>query len=840
MPNATFVGKAASGTVPPAAETFGELLRLHRLAAGLAQETLADRARLSVETISALERGVRQKPYLETIALLADALGLSSLEQAALERAATRRIFAPRNVAQNGTAAAEMRSCERLSNNLPIFRTAFVGREREVAEGKDLLTRHHLLTLVGSGGVGKTRLATQIGAEVLDRYRDGVWLVDFSPITDPQLVASVVAQALGVSQQEGRRVDEAVAQWLRRKQLLLILDNCEHLLEKIAALADVLLTAARDVRIVATSRQSLHVSGEVVHHLQPLAVPADVVGLSAHAAARYGAVALFVDRATAADTRFEFSDRNAGIVAQICRRLDGIALAIELAAARVKVISLSSLAQRLDERFKLLSDGNRGALPRQKTLSALIDWSYDLLSPREQRLFARLGIFAGGFDLDAAAAVCGGEGLDPSDVFDLLASLTDQSLVVADISSERERYRLLESMAAYALAKLDAAGERERLARRHAEYFREQAETAEERFRSLSTAAWRADAEREIDNYRAALEWSLRRNQDAALGGAIAGALERIWREAGLTNEGRYWVELALPLVSEAKEPAIAARLELALSLFSAGKQRYDAAERAARLYESVGDIRGAVRAEGLRAFALQQMGRLEEARDATLGVLASSRALGEHRNVAYYLNQLASIEASRGELGAAREACGQALSAMKARGDEFGTALALGFMAEMEFVADDPEHALRLANEALALASLGKNLTVTATWHVNIAAYRIALGDLRGAGDSAREGLRIAAQVRNELSLAIALQHLALLAALDGDLRSAAALLGYVDARYDELGMKREPTERWGYTMLLAVLQEQLTDNEIGTLGAEGAAWWEDHAVAEALRIAP
>ncbi|HMF28138.1 MAG TPA: hypothetical protein VKE42_05165, partial [Candidatus Cybelea sp.] len=666
---------------------------------------------------------------------------------------------------------------------------------------------------------------------------DGVWFVDFGRISDPKLVASVVAQALGMNQQQGRRIDEMIPQWLRPKQLLLILDNCEHVLETTAALADAILAKAQNVRIIATSRQGLDVSGEVIHRLQSLAVPAVTTSLTADAALRYGAVALFVDRATAADTRFVFTDENAPIVAEICRRLDGIALAIELAAARINALSIPNLAQRLNERFLLLTGGNRTALPRQKTLSALFDWSYNLLSRQEQLLFARLGIFAGGFDLEAATAVCAGEGLDGIEIFDLLASLTDKSLILADTTGERERYRLLESTGAYALEKLNE-GERKRFARRHAEYFRRQAEAADERFGSSATIAWRAGVEPELDNYRAALEWALTRNNDAALGGAIAGALERLWREAGLVAEGRYWIELALPVVSETEQPAIAGRLQLTLSLFSAGKRRYDAAERAIQLYESVNDIRGVLRAQGLRAFALQQMGRLDEARKATARVLETSRALREGRTEAYSLNQLASIEASRGDLPAARQACAQALAAMKARDDQFGEALVLGFMAEMEFAAGDAAQALRLANEALEVASPGKNLTVTATWQVNIAAYRIALSDLYGARGSAREGLRVSRQARNELCLAIAFQHLALLAAIGGDSRRGAQLLGHVNARYDELGMKRETTEQRGYEKLLAALREEFTSDQIELLAAEGALWSEDHAVAEALKV--
>ena len=447
--------------------------------------------------------------------------------------------------------------------------TSFVGRDRDVAEVKELLSRYRLLTLVGAGGIGKTRLAARVGAELLDRYPDGVWFVDLAPINDAELVASVVAQALCMSQQQGRRVDESIPLWLERKQALLIFDNCEHVLEPVSALVNAILAAAQRVRTLATSRQALNIGGEVVHRLSSLAFPIEANDLNAREALGYGAIELFVDRATAADTRFEFTDNNAPVIADICKRLDGIALAIELAAARVTVLSIPNLARQLNTRFEILSSGSRTALPRQKTLTALIDWSHDLLKPQEQILFARLGVFAGGFDLDAATAVCGGEGLAESEMFALLASLIDKSLVVVDTSGETERFRLLESTAAYALEKLSAAGERERLAQRHAEYFRDQATAADERFGSGSTVAWVAAVELELDNYRAALEWALTQGNNAVLGGAIAGTLQRLWYNAGLGVEGRYWIELALPRIREAEQPAIAARLQLTLSGFS-------------------------------------------------------------------------------------------------------------------------------------------------------------------------------------------------------------------------------------------------------------------------------
>jgi predicted ATPase len=708
-------------------------------------------------------------------------------------------------------------------NNLPIALTSFIGRERDVADVKALMDSQALVTLVGSGGVGKTRLALRVGTELLDRYPDGVWFVDLGPLSDPELVSSVTAQALGMSQQGDRRVDEAIPTWLKRKKLMLILDNCEHVLDPIAALAASILRAAPDVRVLATSRQALEVGGERIHRLPSLS--------------DYDAVALFVDRATTNDAGFTLTDDTAPIVTDICRRLDGIPLAIELAAARVKVLSIPHLAQRLNERFKILTGGRRDALPRQKTLSALINWSYDLLTAQEQLLFARLGIFAGGFGLDAATKVCG-DGLDEIDILDLLGSLTDKSLIVADTSGEYERYRLLESTAAYALEKLGALGEREALARCHAEYFRDQAFAADERYGTGSTFAWLTGVELELDNDRTSLSWALTQGNDAVLGAEIAGGLRRLWFNAGLAVEGRYWIGLALERVNEAEHPRIAARLWFALCLLSSGQRTHDAAERSMRLYASVGDVRGAARAQRQLASALIQMRQLDEAKAAIEQVLVTARACEDAWNVANCLDAQAYIETDQGDVRAGRELYARALAGFKALGDESGVAVALANLAELEFADGNPEQALRAATEALDIQLRGKNANTIAIAYTNTAAYRTVLGDLAGARDSACEGLRIARQARHEALIAITLQHLAVLAALGGDTRRGAQVLGYVDAQYVELGLQREATEQWGYDKLIAELHETLSADQIAALEGQGGAWSEERAVEEALKV--
>lgn len=325
-----------------------------------------------------------------------------------------------------------LRSLASFAHNLPTQVTSFVGREKEIGEIKELLKSNRLLTLAGAGGVGKTRLSLQVGADLLDDFPDGVWQVELAALSNPGLVPQSVASALGFREEPKRTLTETLVDGLRSKKLLLILDNCEHLVEPCAQLADALLKACPGVRIMTTSREALRVAGEVQWRVPSLTAPDPTKLPRVEALTQFESVRLFVDRANAVTPGFAITNQNGPAVAQICWRLDGIPLAIELAAARVKMLSPGQIAERLNDRFNLLTGGSRAALPRQQTLQAAIEWSYDLLSEDEKKLFDRLSVFAGGFDLEAAEEVCSGEGLDKKEVFDLLTHLVEKSLVVAE------------------------------------------------------------------------------------------------------------------------------------------------------------------------------------------------------------------------------------------------------------------------------------------------------------------------------------------------------------------------------------------------------------------------
>ncbi|MDQ6766967.1 MAG: LuxR C-terminal-related transcriptional regulator [Candidatus Eremiobacteraeota bacterium] len=723
-------------------------------------------------------------------------------------------------------------------NNLPIQLTTLLGREQDLIDAEHLLKSNRLLTLSGSGGVGKTRLGLGIGVDLLDQFPNGVWFCDFSPISESSLLPSVVAKVLAVREQQSRSPLESIVDALKRKRALLILDNCEHVLDTAAELCDEILHQCPHVRILATSRQALGIVGEVVHRVRSLALPETTSGLKADRAMRYGAIALFMDRAQASDTHFTLTNDNAPIVAEICHRLDGIPLAIELAATRINAVNIESLAQSLDDRFRVLTAGSRTALPRHKTLAALIDWSYDLLSPTEQQLFNRLGVFAGSFSLQAAAAVCAGGGLDDRNISDLVIALVGKSLVVVQTGGNQERYRLLESTRAYALEKLNASGEQEQCARRHSEYFRDQARAADERYGVGSTAGWLASLELDLENYRATLEWALAERHDVALGASVAGTLERLWALGGLSIEARLWLGAAIERVNESDHPAIAARLWRAKSRFLQGEPMRDCAERAVALYQSVGDGRGAGYALRTLAYSLLQMGRLDEANDVIVQAIAALREYGDRVGVASCLSLQGVSAYNRGDFAKGREFYTQALAAYKALGDELATANVLGNLGELEFADGHPDEALKSVSESLEITSRGKEATDLAIDYNNSAAYRIALGNLEEARTAAREGLRWAQPEQNPWNTAVALQHLALLAALREHVHAAAQLLGYVNAQFKELELERETTEKWGYEKLMSALRQRLSDTEIAHLSDEGGVWSEDRAVKEALKV--
>jgi len=504
-----------------------------------------------------------------------------------------------------------LRASQTFLNNLPTRLTSFVGRDKELNAVKTLLAGSRLLTLTGPGGTGKTRLALQVAVELLDIYADGVWLVELAPVSDSQLVTRALASALGLREDPTRSLIESLIDYLRPRHALIMLDNCEHLIDACAELIETLLQSCPRLTVLATSRETLGIAGEAPYRVPSLPSP-DLRNLpEADLLMSFASVRLFTERARSIMPDFALDAENAIAVAQICARLDGIPLAIELAAARVKFMRVEQIAARLDDRFRLLTGGSRTALPRQQTLQALIDWSWDMLSEKERILLRRLSVFAGGWQLEAAEFVCA----DPStilqnyEILDLLTSLSNKSMVMTEYRQGLEpRYRLLETIRQYSRERLVASGESELVRTRHAEWFLQWAEAGETNFKSPRIVKWMDTLEMEHDNLRSALEWLLSGQEDAQKGLRLAGALGQFWQVRSYVSEGMRWLDLALeknPADPGLDPQALMARGRVLTWAGHASMVRSKPEQNLARLQEAV---------ELLRRAGLEHRLRLAEA----------------------------------------------------------------------------------------------------------------------------------------------------------------------------------------------------------------------------------
>jgi len=454
----------------------------------------------------------------------------------------------------------------RTLTNLPESVSELIGREAELDEVLCLVSSHRLVTLVGAGGIGKTRLGIEVARHLLPRFADGIWIVELAPLSDPELVPVAVATALGLELTSGAASPLSVANAVRSKQLMLVLDNCEHMLDAAARMAETLLRANPSVRVLATSRESLRAEGEWVCSVPPLAVPKEG-SADSDDPLRYGAIRLFVERARAAAPNFSPDARLAGAMAGICRRLDGIPLAIELAAARVAALGINGLVARLDHRLGLLAGGRRTATSRHRTLRATLDWSYELLTEAERVVLRRLAIFAGGFTLQSATAVAADGEIAAFDVDECMASLVAKSLVTADAGGTVLRYRLLETTRAYLVEKLSQSGEFHTVAQRHARRYVELFEDAEAATETRPTDEWVAIYGPRIDNVRAALDWAFSPGGDLSIGVALTIRAVPLWVQLSLLGECRERVERALASLDEADAASARPRMQLSAAL---------------------------------------------------------------------------------------------------------------------------------------------------------------------------------------------------------------------------------------------------------------------------------
>ncbi|MBV6402862.1 MAG: hypothetical protein CNIPEHKO_03178 [Anaerolineales bacterium] len=651
-------------------------------------------------------------------------------------------------------------------HNIPAQVTGFIGRKKEVAEIKNVLRSYRLVTLTGSGGTGKTRLSLQVAAELLDQFPDGVWFAELAPLTDPSLIPQTILSAFQASEQEGKTALQTLIERVRDRKMLLILDNCEHLIESSARIAETLLESAPSLRILASSREALGVRGELSWHVPSMTLPdinnqADVESLL-----QCESVRLFVECAAHAQPRFQLTRDNASHIAQICLRLDGIPLAIELAAARVKALSVEQVAARLDDRFRLLTGGSRTALPRQQTLRAMIDWSYNLLAEDEKKLFRRLAVFIGGWTLEAAEQICAGE--DALDVMDLLARLVDKSLAIMEDTSSRARYRMLETTRQYAREMLLASEETAAFRNRHLEYFLAYAETAKVKLGGREQAAWLAQLEAEHDNLRAALEWS--QETQPVFGLRIAVALVDFWDTRGYLNEGRRWLDKTLQATANLNPSP--ARVDAML---------------------------------GAMAFAVRQS-ELDVSKQILNESLDLARAIDYRAGIARGLTGRGVIvEFFEGDLSKAEALYTEALAFYRGAGDRLAIGQALGPLASCALKRYDFSHAESLYRESLSLFREVGNEREIAGALENLAEVALDRRKYADAHSFAEESLSIYRALEDKHGIATALRALAIAAHNEGNLNQARS------SCEESTGFFRELGDRGCLILSLSALARQL-----------------------------
>ncbi len=728
-------------------------------------------------------------------------------------------------------------------NNLPIPLTSFVGREQEIAEVLRLLTEVRLLTLTGAGGCGKSRLALQVANGEIGRFQHGVWLVELAALADPALVPQAAASALRIDEQTGRTLTDVLADSLRPKSLLLVLDNCEHLLAACASLIDALLRVCPGVRVVATSREALGVPGETIWRVPSLSVP-DLTRLPAHdQLMQYEAVRLFVERAASSHRGFRMTEGNGRAVAQVCHRLDGIPLAIELAAARVQALAVEQIAARLDDRFGLLTGGSRTGLPRHRTLQAAMDWSYDFLSERERAVLGRLSVFAGGWTLEAAEAVCAGDGVEPSEVLDALTSLVDKSIVNVETQGGEARYRLLETVRQYARDRLGDSEGAAVVHGQHRDWYLALAERADPGLRGPDQTAWSQRLEAEHDNLRSALEWSMWDEAGAEAGSRLAWALMWFWLMRGHISEGREWLE---KMASRAREvsPSVRARVLCGAGALSEKLGEYQRAlvhiEDSLALFREQDDRWGA-------GFALHFLAHVASARADIIRTaslydesLALFRETGDKWGQALTLDCWGGALIRQGDFERAVPLYDESVALFKELGDKWEIPGPLSGLGMAAAARGDYARATVLLEESLAMVheTMGTGSGATSLLRLGRVVFR--QGNLKRAAVLFKESLALRKNRGDKDGIAACLDALAGVAVEGKRLEEAARLFGATEALREAIRTPVPHARRAEYDRYVAAVRTNLTEATLAAAWTEGRTMGLDEAIDYGLTLDP
>ncbi len=720
-----------------------------------------------------------------------------------------------------------IRSLDAYAHNLPVQVTSFVGRRQDLAAVAELVPKTRLLTLTGVGGSGKTRLALQAGAEFVSVFRDGVWLTELGPLDDGALIVTETAANLGVERLPGRSMQDSLIEYLRSRHTLLLLDNCEHVLDATVHFLDALLRACPRLQVLATSREALGMAGEVLYRVPSLSVPrpgeeTDLAALDEHEAVR-----LFVERAAAARPGFSLNSDNGAAVAVISRRLDGIPLAIELAASRVRAMSPDQLAARLDDRFALLTGGSRAALPRQQTLAAAMDWSYELLEGPEQTLLGRLSVFRGGFSMEAAEEVGAGGEVNRFEVFELLSRLVDKSLVVAEERGDEMRYRLFETVRSYARTKLDAAPDGPEAAVRHAGFYLRMAEEAAAEMLGPAEAAWLKRLEADQDNLRAAIEWALDAGEaETAL--QFSWALMTYWVARGFSQEGLRLVDRALQSGQET-DPLIRARgLEVSAMLI----RIYGDTVRASLLLEESERVFAELGAHHDQAIALLRIASTTSARgdhQRAAGLYARAAAMleeaGDRWGLAGCLEGQGQIALDGGDLEGARALFAESLEVRRKLNHPRSIAQSLVALGSIALAEGEYEQAGGLLEEALALfKDVGSKYQMASTT-MSLGQVECIHGDLDWADSLLTEATGLAVEASGSSMASSLLGSWALLARRRGSLAQAIGLWAAEDAHHRALGLQRDVLFRRLHETELQALEAGVPADEYQQAWDSGAS---------------